>query len=342
VFSQQDELEKFRREQVESWKQYRAEEEEAFDQYKEQIEAIWNEYVRSSKKEWVEYSQDLDTRSYVNFEEGQIKVETVVAADEADIEDKGWEKIKEQTDKMFSREDVPGGTVLEGQVEYEPEMTVNRANINDFISSKVKPNLKVSPKPFLSKDGKKRIRVSVTIPMVPEHLRIRAQKYLHIVKKYTNKYDLDIPMVMAVIHTESYFNPLARSWANAHGLMQIVPKYAGRETHQYLFNEDKIPTASYLYKPDNNILLGTTYLYLLLKKYFNLVSGVNKRDYLVIASYNWGPHNVKLKIVSKYDHIDKLSDERLFAILQQRCPDETKGYLRKVTSRMENYEAWRE
>lgn len=69
----------------------------------------------------------------------------------------------------------------------------------------------------------------VEIPMVKDQIDIRGYKYASIVRKASRKYDIPEDLIYAIIKTESSFNPYAVSWANAYGLMQVVPKTAGRD-----------------------------------------------------------------------------------------------------------------
>lgn len=65
--------------------------------------------------------------------------------------------------------------------------------------------------------------------MVKDQIDIRGYKYASIVRKASRKYDIPEDLIYAIIKTESSFNPYAVSWANAYGLMQVVPKTAGRD-----------------------------------------------------------------------------------------------------------------
>ncbi|WP_438886886.1 transglycosylase SLT domain-containing protein, partial [Bacillus cereus group sp. Bce002] len=49
-----------------------------------------------------------------------------------------------------------------------------------------------------------------------------------------------------MIKTESSFKPYALSWANAYGLMQVVPKTAGRDVFNLVKNKPGEPTPEYL------------------------------------------------------------------------------------------------
>ena len=117
--------------------------------------------------------------------------------------------------------------------------------------------------PVISLYGKKRRKYSVQIDMVPQHLDIRARQYLELVNRNAQRFKLDPRLIMAVIHTESFFNPLAISKSGAHGLMQVIPRHAGREAYRYLYDTDWVIRPEYLYSPGINVELGSAYLYLL-------------------------------------------------------------------------------
>jgi len=195
----------------------------------------------------------------------------------------------------------------------------------------------VSKKLIIGKDKKPRIRVAVIIKMVPRHLEIRASKYKSQVKKYADKYKLSPALLFAVIHTESYFNPLAKSWVPAYGLMQLVPRYGAIEAYQFLYGEKKLLSAKYLYNPKNNVMLGATYFHLLDGRYFGKVKNQKNRWSLCIAAYNCGPTRVTKKILRKYN-IDNMTNEELVKLIRKVLPKETKDYIVRVQKRMMLYE----
>ncbi len=109
-------------------------------------------------------------------------------------------------------------------------------------------------------------------PPLPS-LEIRQRRWWPVVRNLARRYNLDPALVMAVIQTESSFNPRAVSHKGAQGLMQIVPVTA---THLGLKNP---------MDPEANLRAGIRYL-AQLKKAF-------KGDLvMVLAAYNAGPTKV--------------------------------------------------
>lgn len=95
----------------------------------------------------------------------------------------------------------------------------------------------------------------------------------------SKQYGVEIPLIKAVIQTESSFNPKAyraepKIKDASYGLMQLLQKTA-------IWVAGKPITPEELYLPATNIMLGTKYLSMLLKRY-----GGNLKD--TISAYNMG------------------------------------------------------
>ena len=97
--------------------------------------------------------------------------------------------------------------------------------------------------------------------------------YDGLVMKSAARYGVDPNLVMAVMHQESGFNPRARSYKGASGLMQLMPATARR------FGVENI------YDPAQNIDAGTRYLRFLLDTFDGDVE-------LALAGYNAGENAV--------------------------------------------------
>lgn len=106
-------------------------------------------------------------------------------------------------------------------------------------------------------------------------------KYKEYVDKYSEEYNLDPLLVLAVIKTESNFNKDAESNKGAKGLMQIMDNtglWASEEVGIQYF------TPKMLFSPEINIRLGCWYLNNLTNEFDDLS--------LVLAAYNGGSGNV--------------------------------------------------
>ena len=109
------------------------------------------------------------------------------------------------------------------------------------------------------------------------------QKYGPIIRKYSEKYDLDWRLVVAVIRQESSFRPDAKSRKGAYGLMQIMPG-----TQAELAKKLGVPEAQ---SPYYNIKAGMYHLHSL-TRYFKEAPGEDRRT-LALAAYNAGLARVR-------------------------------------------------
>ncbi|MDT1843448.1 DUF3393 domain-containing protein, partial [Acinetobacter baumannii] len=58
-----------------------------------------------------------------------------------------------------------------------------------------------------SRNNGLRVVYSITINLVPNHLDKRAHKYLGMVRQASRKYGVDESLILAIMQTESSFNP---------------------------------------------------------------------------------------------------------------------------------------
>ena len=119
---------------------------------------------------------------------------------------------------------------------------------------------------------------------------------------------------MAISRQESAWNPQAQSSANARGLMQLLPS-----TAKATADNAKLPYAGEadLFKPLNNILLGTAHLAELNAKYPN-------NRILIASAYNAGAHRVEKWLAHANGKLEM--DEFVASIPFY----ETRGYVQNV------------
>jgi len=101
-----------------------------------------------------------------------------------------------------------------------------------------------------------------------------------LVEREARRSGLSAYLVMAVIRQESEFNPSATSWANARGLMQILPQTAGTTPRAQRL------AARRLYDPAYNVRFGCRYLR-------DLLRGYGGDPEKAMAAYHAGNPNVR-------------------------------------------------
>lgn len=176
----------------------------------------------------------------------------------------------------------------------------------------------------------------VKLAMVRNFEAKGAERYRASVEKYAATYHVSPSLVLAVMRTESNFNPFAVSGAPAYGLMQLVPTSGGRAAYKQVTGVDQTPTPEYLFDPEHNMELGSAYLSVLSNIEFKAVANPDSRDYCVISAYNTGPRNVTRTFanerIAAFAAINGMDPPTLFERLHSGLPmDETRQYLVKVT-----------
>ena len=171
---------------------------------------------------------------------------------------------------------------------------------------------------------------------------LRAVKYRPHVVQYAQKYHLPEELVLAIMRTESNFNPLAVSPMQAVGLMQIVPDTAGGEVHAYLMGIAGTPDRDTLFQPETNIQYGTTYIHLLASRYFQNILNSRSRELCIIAAYNSGPGAVQrvfgTSLQAAVERINTLPPDEVYTTLTTQLPkDENRRYIDLVLGHMRDF-----
>ena len=179
--------------------------------------------------------------------------------------------------------------------------------------------------------------------LVKDNLSKSAMVYKDLVAEFSRKFQIEQPLIFAIIEQESAFNPEAKSWVPAYGLMQLVPTSGGRDAYRYVYKRDEIPTRSYLYNPRNNIELGTAYLRVLMNQ-FKSVADADCRRLCVIASYNTGAGNVSraftgaTNLTKAFPKINNHNYNSLYRYLTANLThQEARNYVAGVTKKREKY-----
>lgn len=102
------------------------------------------------------------------------------------------------------------------------------------------------------------------------------QPWKPVVKDASEKFNVPVELIYSIMRQESSFNPMARSPADAFGLMQLIPENAARTERA---TGIRLASHEDLFKPDTNVPLGTAFLRELLNKW-------QEQFVLTVASYN--------------------------------------------------------
>lgn len=338
---------------AEEYEAFKKKWEDEFNNFKKDQTKRWGDFKERDKKTWVEYKETGKLRSTVDFEKGKATVE-VIAETPAEVEKAKREMAEKILETFQTKPTQQGFEPQDKSLENPPVM--EKPALKDQIETEGKPlkevaeNLaknEVKTKEVKGEDGETRTVVYVDFSLAPDHLRTRAESVEEFVYRFSKQYDLDPAMVFAIIHTESYYNPTAKSPANAHGLMQLVPTSGGRDAYKKAYKKDGIPTPEFLYNPENNVMLGSQYFEILNNAYFKNVNSKVTRDYLSICAYNTGAGNVAKAYTGTTSpskampEINKRTDQENYDLLIQKLPyEETRNYLKKVHERRTMYLEW--
>ncbi|AHF74956.1 Membrane-bound lytic murein transglycosylase C precursor [Candidatus Sodalis pierantonius str. SOPE] len=314
-------------------------------QFAHNIENLWglNEVLIAGPKDYVKYTDQYETRSHINFDAGTITVETIAGDNpsahlrQAIIStllmgnDPGNIDLYSDADDIpISKEPFLYGQVLDNNGE-PIRWKWRAAHFADYL---LQTRLQTRT------TGLRQIW-SITIQLVPNHVDKRAHKYLGMVRKASQQYGVDQSLILAIMQTESSFNPYAVSHADALGLMQVVQHSAGRDVFKM---KDKWgqPSRSYLFDPENNIDTGTAYLAMLQNSYLGGIVNPTARRYAVITAYNSGAGSV-LRVFSRdqnraFQIINGMQPDEVYQTLSTQHPSaESRRYLYKVNNLQKNY-----
>jgi membrane-bound lytic murein transglycosylase C len=291
---------------------------------RKRVLAKWTDGMLPEQKTYVEYLDQDTSRIKVDYEHGVVTVEALVdGKDQAESTKDATAKIKAALKSTISADDAKPDAILGID-----EVASSKEDSSDLVNRLSQDAQKIGAEK--ADDEKPRVMYRLTFKLVPDYIKKRAAKFRPIVDSWAKKYNLDPSFVLAIMRQESSFNPRARSAVGAIGLMQIMPRFAGKEVMTAVSGKPLLPTTKYLYDTEKNIMVGSTYIQLLRDQYFSDIKDKKKRDYLITCSYNWGPHRIK-SAIAKGRLSTRTPASDLFTRLQQIAPAETSDYLRKVT-----------
>ncbi len=274
---------------------------EALTALKANVQKRWGDKDTkvADRTTYVKYTQGYKTRVVTDFDHGTFTVETVDEKNaRADLKATLVSALLTSSDpaavELFTDKDVDIDTkrrpYLYGLVLDNHGKSIRTREQADAFAEYLVTN-KIQSRQIKSDQGDKTTQF-VTLIMVKNFEAKGADRYRASVDKYSAQYSVSPSLVLAVIRTESNFNPFAVSGAPAYGLMQLVPTSGGRAALKRVQGVDQTPTPEFLLDPEHNIELGSAYLGMLSTVDFQAINDPQSRDYCVIAAYNTGARNV--------------------------------------------------
>ncbi len=319
--------------------------EEAKKQYAENFNAAMNYYADtwdspklSSASQWITYSEDQITRRTVDFETGDYTVEIIGELNQQDID-----KIVANQTSLLSQ------STEKQAVNRDPVLSQYKTNFTNLSTNKVFSNINFqslnrAKKQHVSyqRNGQKVTTVAMKLPQ--DSLSKRALEFVPQINKQAKKWNVAPELIIAIMHTESHFNPVAQSHIPAYGLMQIVPVTAGKDVTRTYMKQEKVLSASELFDPDFNIEVGSAYLNILNHSYLKNIQDPTSRTYVAISAYNGGIGAVARhftgtgsldKLAAK---VNTMNSKQVYSSLVNNFPyKETRDYLKKVEDKRVHY-----
>lgn len=335
---------------------------EAFAQFQAQVGRIWGDELLGSARVLVSYSSDLKTRSIIDFEKATLTVEVIDGAAPENLGGRIREALLDTanaTTRSLHAQDALNQTIerrLASQTQHlQTGQPDNNPVVADLLTGQSRPEQQQVAAAVANAlpSGQTSQRQAVepgmriyrfSLPLNPANISTKADQYRPLVQHYATQEKLDPALVLAIMHSESAFNPLARSHVPAYGLMQIVPTSAGRDASEKVYGQQRLLTPAYLYNGENNIKMGCAYLHLLYYRYLASIQHPESRLYCTIAAYNTGSGNVARaftqgrNVNEAAQVINRMNPAQVHQQLLERLPyQETRHYLQKVVPRYQAY-----
>jgi membrane-bound lytic murein transglycosylase C len=303
-----------------------------------------------TRTRYVKYTQNYKSRAIVDFDGGEVTVETV---DDQQVKEGLRSAIittlltpdDPRSVDLFSDKEIR----LSGDeepylynlvVDHRGRPVSNPAEAESFADYLLSGD-RVKKRSVTMEKGRKDVSY-VKIRMVSNFQDRKAEKYRSVVARYAEQYNISQSLVFAIIRTESNFNPFAVSPVPAYGLMQLVPASGGRDAYRLVKGVDGIPSRDYLFDAGNNIELGTAYLNVLYYSHLKSVDNSVSREYCVISAYNTGAGNVLKTFDSNrenaIDKVNRMQPPAVYEKLKTGLPHkETRNYIQKVVEYRKNF-----
>lgn len=316
-----------------------------YDDYRQRLEETWSDPWLSSKTRWVSYSPDEKTRTIIDFANAKIILESV-----SPDRQKAYKDLQNALRRLLT---IDTKRAYESDPLHIRLMRVKRPIV--MVDSTIRPEPVLSSILFGSSDPKAKEvddhiatlltqqtvlaidekhdsrsnRYKVFIPLPSDLTQRLSKEYRDLVADVSAKEKLPAPLIFALIHAQSSYNPFATTYLTTYGVMGIRPVAIGQEGYFSLYGERRVPSDQYLYDRRANIELGAAYLHRLYYRDLKDIQDKNSRLYCTIAAYEHGVEALPYAFASKDDltqtiaQIDSLESNEVFRRLVEGLREDT-------------------
>ncbi|SQD79836.1 murein transglycosylase domain-containing protein [Moritella yayanosii] len=264
------------------------------DNYRSQVTNLWGDTERSfsTNYRYIKYTNDYRSRSIIDFQQGNVRVETLAQPN-------SQQYLKQAIEYTLLAPEQPAYTDFytsySSEVKGKPFLYLQ---VKDHDGKAIKWHWRASRYAnYLIQHQRKQITINgrsvdaVTFTLTANHTKVRMQRYQTLIKQSAQRYSIDSHIVTAMIQVDSLFNPYALSSTGRIGLMQISSSIGQDVFHQQKKYPFK-PQPNWLFNNNNNLDIGSSYLSLLDKQYLKGINNPKSRYYAMLASYIAGPKNM--------------------------------------------------
>jgi len=344
----------------EAFDDYRRQHEAAFREFRDRVQSVWQRPEFTDRHKWVEYRDGVSTQRVVDFQGNEIRLKLPADGGAGRARAELTDLLLEDEQTAFQRDPVsrqveesvkdlpvgvergrPGGKKILGGLFSQASPGRDDA---ERKAAELMEGASEGREPVKDEQGRDAWATTLTIPMPEGTALEQALDYRPRARELAAEWDIGESLILAVAHTESSFNPRARSHIPAYGLMQIVPESAGRDASAELFGEPRVLAPSYLYEAGKNLRIGAIYLHILYHRYLASVSDRESRLYCAIAAYNTGAGNVarvftgSTNVSAAAEAVEGRPPGEIYHALVEGLPHaETREYLPRVVRRLKAY-----
>ena len=278
------------------------------DNFRSQVTSLWGdtELSFSTNYRYIKYTNDYRSRSIIDFQQGNVRVETLAQPN-------SQQYLKQAIEYTLLAPEQPAYTDFytsySSEIKGKPFLYLQ---VQDNDGKAIKWHWRASRYAnYLIKHQRKQITINgrsvdaVTFKLTANHTKVRMQRYQTQIKQSAQHYAIDSHIVTAMIQVDSLFNPYAFSSTGRIGLMQISDSIGRDVFHQQKKYPFK-PQPNWLFNTNNNLDIGSSYLSLLDKQYLKEIDNPKSRYYAMLASYIAGPKNM-LQTFSKKNKKEALT-----------------------------------